>query len=213
MYTRWAPRGESYTMIVLRVRGHRSHVCQVLRHQSLSHCCPSSPRLAIKNSGETLQGQQWCLGFTTGNVCLQAVRTRFAIPNSDKIWHPVACDMQPTATQKERYNAVPFPSMSRSSLTLESGGTRAREQSAPIYSRPHPLWLSLSEDDAGIHGQAQRQTSRRICHRGFERCCCFSPVCFIQAGLLKARTRHKRVHRGSKTLITRSAAADTAAAF
>ena len=58
MYTQWAPRGESYTMIVLRVRGHRCHVCQVLPHQRKSLRCPSCPQLAIKESCETLCGQQ-----------------------------------------------------------------------------------------------------------------------------------------------------------
>lgn len=69
MYTQWAPRGESYTMIVLRVRGHRCHVCQVLPHQSQPLCCPCSPQLAIKKSSETLRSQR----CNIGNCCCQAV--------------------------------------------------------------------------------------------------------------------------------------------
>lgn len=59
MYTQWAPRGESYTMIVLRVRGHRCHLCQVLPHQRQAIRSPSWPRLPIKKSGKLLESWRW----------------------------------------------------------------------------------------------------------------------------------------------------------
>lgn len=109
MYTQWAPRGESYTMIVLRVRGHRCHVCQVLPHQSQSLCCPSCPHLAIKKSGETLASWQWNTGVWVYGC--QAVCIEFTVSNSDKIWHPTALDTQPTTVRK-RYGTALLHSVS-----------------------------------------------------------------------------------------------------
>lgn len=211
MYTQWAPRGESYTMIVLRVRGHRCHVCQVLPHQSQSLCCPSSPQLAIKKSSETLRSQHCNIGVRVYSWwCLPSSCVQFAVFNSDKIRHPAALDMQ-SMPVKKRHDTAPLPSVSclSSHGFLESRGKRTREQSAPIYSRPHPCGYLHQMTTQGFTCESRDRSPVEYVTKDRS-----SVVSWVQHAsspprLLKARTRPNKVLCDFKTLISHSTATAT----
>lgn len=72
-------RGEAYTMIVLRVRGHTCHVCQVLTHQSGSLLLSQPPCLVrCKLNAEKPTLQPYCLGLELATFAVELSCVQFS---------------------------------------------------------------------------------------------------------------------------------------
>lgn len=199
MYTQRAPRGESYTMIVLRVGGTNDVFAKYCHIKASHFAVPAPPELAIRENEQNTQEptvQYWCLGLQLVKFAVKPSAFNY---NSHKIWHPTASDMQPV-TGKEICHGSPF-----FTGIAKSREKRIREQSSPIYTRPHPC------------GYLYRRTMQGLTCKLRDR----YPVEFVTSDrssvvisaqyaspprLLRVQTRHNKVLCDFKTLIICSTA-------
>jgi len=168
MYTQRAPRGESYTIIVSRVGRGTEAMCAKYRRIKANHVPaalsqPSGNRVKRERAGagelERWSTGVWVYGrqrsLSSPSVChsLSPIQTKYDTPRLQ------------THSQRLRGRDTSVSCLSSHGFFLESKGEETeREESAPICSHPHPPWLSISKDDAGIHMPARRQIPRRMCH-------------------------------------------------
>lgn len=153
MYTQWAPKGESYTMIVLGVGGTNYIFAKYCHIKAIHFAVPAPPELAIRENEQNTQEptvQYWCLGL---QLIKFAVKPSAFNSNSPHSFRHAASDWERDMSR------LPFLHRHCKKQRKENQGTIF-----PYLHPPSSLWLSLSKDDARTHMQARRQIPRRICH-------------------------------------------------